>query len=71
MTFEEVTTAVGQIFSDIISVGELVWGLFTDFLGMITGNPIIFVPVLLAILAGAVGIAIKVVRRFGVRGLKR
>ncbi len=59
---------VGTILDGVGSAGQMVWGLFSNFLTMITSNALIFVPVGLAILAGAIGIAVKMVRKFGVRG---
>ena len=60
--------AVGTVLEGVTSAGEMVWGLFSEFISMIASNALIFIPVGLAILGGGIGIAIKVVRRFGVRG---
>ena len=44
------------------------WSLFEDFLTMIMSNALIAIPVLLAVLCGAIGVVIKIIRRFGVKG---
>ena len=59
---------VGTILEGVGSAGQMVWGLFSEFLTMITSNALIFIPVGLAVLAGGIGIAVKMVRKFGVRG---
>ena len=64
----DLATGVGTIITDMGSVNTFVWGLFQKFLTMIIENPLIAFPVLFALLAAAVLIAVKVVRRFGVRG---
>ena len=64
----ELATGIGTIITDMGSVNTFVWGLFQKFLTMIIENPLIAFPVLFALLAAAVLIAVKVVRRFGVRG---
>ena len=64
----DLATGIGTIITDMGSVNTFVWGLFQKFLTMIIENPLIAFPVLFALLAAAVLIAVKVVRRFGVRG---
>lgn len=64
----DLATGVGTIITDMGTVNNFVWGLFQKFLTMIMENPLIAFPVLFAVLAAAVAIAVKVVRRFGVKG---
>lgn len=64
----DLATGVGTIITDMGTVNTFVWGLFQKFLTMIIENPLIAFPVLFALLAAAILIAVKVVRRFGVRG---
>lgn len=59
---------VTSIFESITSVGTFVWGLFGDFLTMILSNALIAVPVLFSVLAGAIAIVYKLIRKFGVKG---
>lgn len=61
-------TGVTGIITEMGTVNTFVWGLFQKFLTMIMDNALIAFPVLFAVLAAAIGIAVKVVRRFGVRG---
>lgn len=67
-TVPTLATGVGTIITDMGTVNTFVWGLFQKFLTMIIENPLIAFPVLFALLAAAILIAVKVVRRFGVRG---
>ena len=64
----DLANGVGTIITDMGTVNTFVWGLFQKFLTMIIENPLIAFPVLFALLAAAILIAVKVVRRFGVRG---
>lgn len=57
--------------SDIGSVSTWFWGLFKDFIEMISSNNLLLWSVAFAIVAGSVGLAIKVVRRFGLKGRRR
>lgn len=59
---------MSSLIGSIKSVGEFVWGLFGDFLGMILNNPVIAFPILFGVLAGAIGIVVKMTRKFGVKG---
>lgn len=57
--------------SDIGSVSTWFWGLFKDFIEMISSNNLLLWSVAFAIVAGSVGLAIKVVRKFGLKGRRR
>lgn len=57
--------------TDIGSISTWFWGLFTDFIEMISSNNLLLWAVAFAIVAGAVGLAIKVVRKFGLKGRRR
>lgn len=63
-----ILAGVTSIFTSLGSVATFVWGLFGDFLGMILGNALIAVPVLFSVLAGAIAIVYKLIRKFGVKG---
>ena len=62
--------ALTDIVNGITSVSTWFWGLFEDFLDMITSNSLLLWAVAFAIVAGSVGLIVKVVRRFGVKGHK-
>jgi len=57
-----------DIITGLGTVSTWFWGLFTDLLGMIVSNSLLLWSVVLAIVAGSLGLARKVVRSFGVRG---
>lgn len=57
--------------TDIGSVATWFWGLFQDFIEMISSNNLLLWSVAFAIVAGSVGLAIKVVRKFGLKGRRR
>lgn len=54
--------------SGIGSAATWFWGVFTDLINTIATNDLILWPVILAIVSGTVGLAIKVIRRFGLKG---
>ena len=60
-----------QLATDIGSVGTWFWGLFGDFIEMISSNNLLLWSVVFAIVAGSVGLALKVVRKFGLKGRRR
>ena len=62
---------LSNLATDIGSVSTWFWGLFTDFIEMISSNNLLLWSVAFAIVAGSVGLAIKVVRKFGLKGRRR
>lgn len=62
MTISNVLTAMTTVY-------DLIIGMFANVITTITSNPLIFVPVLIALLGGIVMFAIGVIRRLGVRGI--
>lgn len=68
---EETTVAIASltdVASGIGSVSTWFWGIFKDFVDMIATNNLLLWMVIFAIVAGTVGLAIKVVRKFGIKG---
>lgn len=63
-----VATEVGTIVTNAGSVMTFIWGLFADLLGVITSNALIAIPVLLAVLCGCILLALRVARKFGLKG---
>jgi len=59
-------------FTDIIAGLQMVsawfWLRFTDIIDLIAGNSLLLWSVVMAIVAGSVGLIMKVVRKFGVKG---
>lgn len=65
------TVALASLASLAAAIGEAAtwfWGVFTDLIGTIASNDLLLWPVIFAIAAGVTGLAIKVIRRFGIKG---
>lgn len=52
----------------ISTVANWFWGIFTDLINTIATNSLMLWVVIFAIVAGAVGGALRVIRRFGLKG---
>lgn len=61
--------SIASVLSSMTTVYDLIIGMFANVITTITSNPLIFVPVLIALLGGIVMFAIGVIRRLGVRGI--
>lgn len=61
--------SISGVLGAMTTVYDLIIGMFSNVISTITGNPLIFVPVLIALLGGIVMFAIGVIRRLGVRGI--
>lgn len=61
--------SIAGVLGAMTTVYDLIIGMFANVINTITGNPLIFVPVLIALLGGIVMFAIGVIRRLGVRGI--
>lgn len=59
---------LSSIVSGVGSVSGWFWDIFGDIFNVIVSNSLILWPVIFAIVAGAIGLGIKVIRRFGIRG---
>lgn len=66
---EGATITVTNVLDAMTTVLEVIMGMFANVIDTVTGNPIIFVPVLFAILGGIILFAIGLIRKFGVRGI--
>lgn len=60
---------ISGVLESMTTVFQTIIGLFTNVISTITGNPLLLVPVLLAILFTLVFFVVKVIRRLGVRGV--
>ena len=60
--------ALSSLSSGIGSVATWFWGIFSDLINMVATNDLILWPVIFAICAGCVGLALKVIKKFGIRG---
>lgn len=66
---ETSTFTVANVITALGTVYDLLVSLFKNVIDTITGNALLYVPVLIALLAGLVMFAIKVIRKLGVRGV--
>ena len=60
---------ISGVLGAMTTVYDVIIGMFSNVISTITGNPLIFVPVLIALLGGIVMFAIGVIRKLGVRGI--
>lgn len=60
---------VDEVFSSLISIFNLLMEQFSTTVTTITGNPLLFVPILCGFAGGLILAGVKVVRKFGVRGM--
>lgn len=60
---------IAKVLEAMTTVYDVIIGMFSNVITTITGNPLIFVPVLIALLGGIVMFAIGVIRKLGVRGI--
>lgn len=61
--------SISSVLTAMTTIYDVIIGMFANVINTITGNPLIFVPVLIALLGGIVSFAIGVIRRLGVRGI--
>lgn len=61
-------SGIASIITSLGTANTFIWGLFSDFLSMILDNPLIAFPVVFVVLAGAIRLVLKVIRKFGVKG---
>ena len=59
---------LSSIITGIGNVSAWFWGSFTDLVDMIGSNSLLLWSVIFAIVAGSLGLALKVVRKFGIKG---
>ena len=63
------TFTIANVITALQTVYGVLVGLFTNVITTITSNPLLYVPVLIALLGGLVMFAVKVIRKLGVRGV--
>lgn len=66
---EGATFSISSVLEAMQVVYGVLVGLFTNVINTITGNPLLYVPVLIALMGGLVMFAVKVIRKLGVRGV--
>ena len=60
-SLSSIATALG-------TAGTWFWGIFTDLINTVATNNLLLWSVILAIVCGTIGLALKVVRKFGIKG---
>lgn len=60
---------ISDVFTAMTTVYTTLLTMFGSIVTTITGNPLLYVPVLIALLGGLVMLAIGIVKRLGVRGV--
>lgn len=60
---------ISDVFSALTSIFELLMDQFSTVVSTISGNPLLFVTILLGFGGGLIMAAVKVMRKFGVRGM--
>lgn len=60
---------ISDVFSAMTTVYEAILSMFGSMVTTITGNPLLYVPVIFALLGGLVLFAIRVIRKLGIRGI--
>ena len=60
---------MSDVFAAMTTVYEAVLSMFGSMVTTITGNPLLYTPVVFALLGGLVLFAIKVIRKLGIRGI--
>lgn len=65
----DTTFTIANVLTSMQTVYTLLVSLFKEVIDTITGNPLLYVPVLIALLGGLVMFAVKVIRKLGVRGV--
>lgn len=60
-SLSSIATALG-------TAGTWFWGIFSDLINTIASNDLLLWSVILAIVTGTVGLALTVIRKFGIKG---
>ena len=60
---------MADLISSMGNIYDYIIGIFATVFSTITGNPVLYLPVLVSIAAGVIFYVIKLVRKFGVRGV--
>lgn len=60
---------ITDVFAAMTVVYEAILSMFGSMVTTITSNPLLYVPVIFALLGGLVLFAIRVIRKLGIRGI--
>ncbi len=65
------TSGLTSLLDGITSAADWIWTIFKQLIDVIMSNALFALPILFALAAGGIMLAIKVVKKFGMRGKKR
>lgn len=60
---------IQNVLESMTSVYEVILTMFSSIVTTITGNPLLYVPVLFALFGGVAMFALGITKKFGVRGI--
>lgn len=60
---------IANVFTALTTVLGTIWDVFTEAISMVTSNPLVFVPVLLALSVSIVMFVLTIIRKLGVKGI--
>lgn len=67
---EGFTTGLTSLLDGITSAATWIWSIFSQLIDVVMSNALFALPVLFGLAVGGIGLAIKVVKKFGMRGKK-
>jgi len=62
-----VTFSLTDLITFMMEIYGFIIGLFADFVNVITGNMLLLFPVAMGLLAGAIFLVFKIIRKLGIR----
>lgn len=68
---EGFTASLTSLLDGITSAATWIWSIFAQLVDTVMSNALFALPVLFALASGGVMLAIKVVKKFGMRGKKK
>ena len=68
---ETFTQSLTSLLDGITSAADWIWDIFSQLVTTVMSNALFALPVLFALASGGVMLAIKVVKKFGMRGKKK
>jgi len=59
---------ITTVLTELGGISTWFWSLFTGLVDLIASNSLLLIAVIFAIVSGSLGLALRVVRKFGVKG---
>lgn len=60
---------IADVFTQATTVLGTFWNVFNQVVSMITGNPLLYVPILLGLGISIVSVVVVVIKKLGIRGI--